>query len=89
VGHKLEKQSDFYGEAKDKPERTKRVPVRIIRFNSGAHGRAISDLRNLTLYDFDSRPAGHARQVDQRHRNLLSRREVAATTTSSRRRSIP
>ena len=52
MGHKLEKQSDFYGEAKDKPERTKRVPVRIIRFNSGAHGRAISDLRNLTLSRF-------------------------------------
>jgi hypothetical protein len=65
VGHKVEKQKDFYGEAKDKPERTKRFPVRIIRFNGGAHGRAISDLRNLTLYDFDSRPFGRARHSIQ------------------------
>jgi hypothetical protein len=55
----------FMAKAKDKPEQTKRVPVRIIRFNGGAHGRAISDLRNLTLYDFDSRPAGRARHSIQ------------------------
>ena len=48
MGHKVEKQRVFMAKAKDKPERTKRFPVRIIRFN-GRRSRTRVSARELQV----------------------------------------